>query len=406
MTVEPYRQVLALPGVRSVTLLALLARMPITAAGVVLTLHVVLALDHGYGAAGLVGGASTVATAIGAPWLGRVVDRYGLRRMLLMTTAAEALFWGSAPWLPYPALLSAAFVSGLLRLPAFSVVRLSLAALVPADQRRSAYSLDSMSTELSYMVGPLLGVLVATQASTTAAMLAVGALIVASGVTFYVVNPPVTSDGHVTRRQAPPWRGWLGPRLAAVLITTTGATLVLAGTDIAIVAALQHTGQVSWIGLVVFVWCLTSLVGGFVYGALPRAGAVPPMVLTALLGLLTIPVGIGGSWWAMCLTIVPAGLLCAPTLAATADSVSKLAPESVRGLVMGLHASAMTVGFAIGGPLAGSVADASSPPWSFAAAGAAGMTVAVIAWLVGRADAPRVPPPTSEPARALVTTSR
>jgi MFS family permease len=285
------------------------------------------------------------------------------------------------------------------------VIRQSLAALVPADQRRSAYSLDSMSVELSYMVGPLLGVLVATQVSTSAAMLTVGVLIVASGVSFYVVNPPVKSAAHVARRQSPPWRSWLGPRLVSVLITTTGTALVLAGTDLAIVAALQSTGQVPWIGLVVCVWCLASLVGGFVYGALPRAGAVPTFVLTALLGLLTIPAGIGVSWWAMCLTIVPAGLLCAPTLAATVDSISKLAPESVRGLVMGLHSSAVTVGFAIGGPLAGSVADAASPPWSFAAAGAAGITVAGIAWLVSRAGLPQAPPPPTEPPRTLVTAS-
>jgi len=383
VTVEPYRRVLAISGVRRLTVLAVLARIPITATGIVLTLHVVLTLGHGYGAAGLVGGASTMASALGAPWLGRIVDRRGLRPMLVMAIVAEALFWFSAPWLPYPALLAAACVAGLFTLPVFSVVRQSLAALVPEDQRRAAYSLDSMSIELSYMVGPMVGVLVATQVSTTTAMIGCGAAIVTSGVALYVVNPPVKSERHsAAAATAVPWRSWLTPQLASVMIMTAGATMVLAGTDLAVVGALQSAGQTSWIGLVVAVWCLASLVGGFIYGALPRA--VPPLVLTALLGALTVPVGLGTTWWSLSLMIVPAGLLCAPTLAAVADSMSRLAPESVRGLAMGLLSSSITVGFAVGAPLAGAVIDASAPPIAFVVAGLTGVAMAAVAWVVGR----------------------
>jgi MFS family permease len=254
VNVEPYRRILAIAGVRNLTLLALLARIPITAAGVVLTLHVVLALDHGYGAAGLIFGASTVATAIGAPWLGRFVDQHGLRPMLVLSIVAEALFWFSAPWLPYPALLASAFVAGLFTLPMFSVVRQALAALVPEDQRRAAYSVDSMSTELSYMVGPMVGVLVAIQVSTTAAVLGVGVAIVTSGVALYVFNPPVKSEQHEVGGSPPSWRSWLRPRLVSVLIVTAGAAMVISGTDLAVVAALQGAGQEPWIGMVIAVW--------------------------------------------------------------------------------------------------------------------------------------------------------
>jgi predicted MFS family arabinose efflux permease len=172
---------------------------------------------------------------------------------------------------------------------------------------------------------------------------------------------------------------------------------------------LQGSGQVSWIGLVVAVWCAASLVGGFIYGALPRA--VPPLALTVLLGLLTVPLGLGTSWWALCLLIVPAGLLCAPTLAAVADSVSKLAPEAVRGLVMGVHSSALTVGLAIGAPLAGFVIDASSPAWAFVVAGTTGVAVAGLAWWVERdgfgRSGPRGsgPEPASQDARSAATIS-
>ncbi|PWU53444.1 MFS transporter, partial [Micromonospora globispora] len=184
VNLKPYREALALPGLRSLLLVSVLARIPLTATGVTLTFYVVLDLDRGYGAAGLVGAALTVGAAVGAPLLGRLVDQRGLRPVLALTTVAEALFWASAPALSYPVLLPAAFLAGLLALPVFSVVRQSVAALVPADRRRPAYALDSMSVELSFMVGPALAVALATAISPRITLWAVGAGIVASGVVF------------------------------------------------------------------------------------------------------------------------------------------------------------------------------------------------------------------------------
>lgn len=408
MRLEPYRAVLAIPGVARLTAVALLARVPVTAAGVVLTLHVVLTLGHGYGAAGLVGAVATIGTAIGAPLLGRIVDRQGLRGMLVLATVAEGVFWSVAPWLPYRVLLVTAFIGGVLALPVFTVVRQSLAALVPLEQRHTAYAVDSISVEMSFMIGPMLGVLAATRVSTTAAMLGVGATIVCSGVALYTLNPPIRgnapadipdsaggTDGGTAgsldgpgnpdgaARQSVPQsvRAWLSPTLASVLVATAACTIILAGTDVAIVASLQSTDHVSWTGVVMAVWALASIVGGFIYGALRRG--VSALTVAMLLGVCTMPVGVlGGTWWVLCLTIVPAGMLCAPTLASLADAVSRLAPETMRGLVMGLHGSALTVGLAIGAPLSGAVVDSSSPAWGFAAVGGLGAVLALSALLL------------------------
>jgi MFS family permease len=85
-----YRAVLALPGVTPLVVLSLFARLPASAAAITLTLHVVLTLDLGYAAAGAVGAASTVGMAVGAPLLGRLVDRRGLRTALALTIVAAA----------------------------------------------------------------------------------------------------------------------------------------------------------------------------------------------------------------------------------------------------------------------------------------------------------------------------
>ena len=393
MNLEPYRQALALPGVRPLLLASTLARVPTTAASVTLTLFVVLVLNRGYAAAGLVGATMTVGAAIGAPLLGRLIDRRGLRPVLVVTTVAEALFWSTAQTLPYPLLLPAAFGGGLLALPVFSVVRQSIAALVPADRRRPAYALDSMAVELSFMTGPALAVLLATTVSPRFTMFAVGGGMVVSGLVLFALDPPIRAKDDPSAAGSPPprRREWLTPRLLGVLAVGAATTLVLGGSDVSVVAMLRASGQVGWTGAVLAMWGAYSLVGGFAYGAASRP--VSPLLLVGALSLCTIPVGLsGGQWWLLALALVPAGVLCAPTLAATADAVSRLAPPSVRGEAMGLHGSAVTVGLALGAPLAGAVIDASSPAWGFAATGLLGALVA-LAILPGelrrRSPAPR-----------------
>jgi predicted MFS family arabinose efflux permease len=376
--VRAYREVLRLPGVRALILVGLLARIPSVSAGVTLTLHVVLDLDRGYAAAGLVGAAATIGAALGAPLLGRMVDRRGLRPVLVLTTIAEALFWSTAGALPYPILLVAALVGGLLLLPTFSVIRQSLAALVPEEQRRPAYALDSMSVEVSFMIGPALAVLLATTVSPRATMYAVGGGIVLAGLLLFVQDPPIRADHEAApSTQRVPLRSWLTPRMVGILAISVATTLVLGGTDVAVVAVLREAGQVQFTGLVLAAWGVYSLAGGFAYGAVRRAP--PPVVLMLVLGLFTIPVGFAGDqWWLVAIALLPAGALCAPTLASAADAVSRLAPPEVRGLAMGVHGSAITVGLAVGAPLAGAVIDASEPAWGFAATGLVGALVALV----------------------------
>jgi len=383
MSLAAYHRVLALPGVRSLTLLGVLARIPHTAISMVLTLHVVLSLDRGYGDAGLVVGAFTVGAAVGAPWRGRAVDRLGLRRALVPSLVVEAMVWSTAPWLPFQALVGAVVLAGLLGLPVFTVIRLSLSVLVPEPQRRTAYALDSMAVEGSFMVGPALGVLVATHGSTTVAMMLLGGSTVVAGIALMVVNPPTRSAAAapaVASAREPAGRRAgrvpVSAALLAVLGATAAATLVLAGTDVAIVAELRGHDALDLTGLIMVAWCGSSLLGGLVYGAAPRG--VPPLALLLALAALTVPIGLASSPLVLALAVLPAGALCAPLISATAEAVARLVPERVRGEAMGWHGSALTAGSAAGAPVAGFAIDAVAPWAGFAVVGSAGAVLAVI----------------------------
>jgi MFS family permease len=423
MPLAPYRSVLSVPGVRAVTVLGILARIPHTAVGVVLTVHVTQGLNRGYGAAGLLVAALTVGMAIGSPWRGRAVDRLGLRRALLPSVIVEGLVWGAAPLLPYEALLVAVAVAGALGLPTFTVMRLALSVMVPQEQRRTAFALDSVSVELSFMVGPALGVLVATQASSSTALLVLGATTVLAGFALMVVDPPTRAapgvpapaDGSAAatsgcssqtacvvapasvaedvppRGPGPHGRVPLSPALLSVLAATAGATVVLAGTDVSIVAALREADNLDSTGIVMAVWAFASLLGGLVYGALRRG--VLPAALLLLLGVLTAPVGLApGAWW-LCLAVIPAGFICAPVVTATAEAVAALVPERVRGEAMGWHGSALTAGTALGAPLAGAAIDRVGPWAGFALVGAVGAVVALLGLAAVRVRRARRPVP-------------
>jgi MFS family permease len=377
-----FREVLALPGVTPLMTLSLLARVPASAAAITLTLHVVLTLDLGYAAAGAVGAASTVGMAVGAPLLGRLVDRRGLRTMLTVTITSAAVFWSVAPYLSYPPLLIGSFLGGLLSFPVYSIIRQALAAAVPAQRRRPAFALDSMAVEVSYIIGPAVGSVLVVTLSSPVAMAVVGAGWVATGVAFRLLDPPTRTGTAEPGERPPPVRTWLDRRLVAALLATAATVLLVFGTELAVIASVQGSGPVYAIALVNAVWCLASLAGGFRYGSARRSH--PQALLVAALAAATLLVALGGVWWSFALLLVPAGLLTAPALAAGSERVSALAPEPARGVVTGLHGSATTLGAAAGTPLAGILIDTASPAVAIVAVAGAGLALACVAALLPR----------------------
>ncbi|GAB2857696.1 MFS transporter [Actinoallomurus bryophytorum] len=383
MTVEPYRRVLANPGVRALLLVGLVARIPVIATGLTLTLHVVNGMNLGFLQAGLVGAASTAGVAVGAPAAGRFVDRHGLRPVLVVTTAAQLVFWPSAAFLPYWPLAVGAFVAGVLSLPVFSVLRQCVAAAVPAEQRRTGFTLDSMLVEVSYMIGPAVAVSATAALSSGWTMVLVGLGLVGSGVALLVLDPPTRTDEERERDEAAvPRRQWLTPALLALLGVTLAATFVLAAAELSVVAVLKADSATRWTGLVIGLMALSSLVGGFLYGALPRGFS--PLVMIGGIAALTVPLGLVGDWQWLCLALVPSGLLCAPALSATVDAVSRWVPTAARGEAMGLHGTALTLGIAVSGPVTGVIIDDWGTDWSFAVAGLGGLLIVALAVPVSR----------------------
>lgn len=385
MHLGAYRHVIALPAVRSVLLLGFLVRMPMFATGIVLTLHVVTTLGRSYGEAGLVSAAFTLALAVSAPWRGRLLDRHGLRRVVAPSIVATGLVWTTLPFLPYAVLLPASVLGGLFVVPTFSILRQALLAAVPEDRRRTALSLDSVFIELSFMIAPAVAVWAAATYDTQWVLLAVAILNLVAASALYVVNPPITPEAVRevgATVDAPGDKRWVSVGALAVLAAAAATSIVLAGTDVSIVAALRETGDTAAIGWVLSVWGAGSLVGGLVYGAWHRSISV--FWLLAGLAASTVPVALAGSLPWLVVLLFLCGVLCAPTITATLDHLARLVPEGSRGEAMGWHGSAMTAGQAIGAPLAGFAIDHAGWGWGFVSVSLVALAIAVVGGVAER----------------------
>ena len=379
--------------VRRILVLGLLIRIPLWAAGVVLTLHVVTHLDRSYTEAGLVEMVLCIALAISGPWRGRRLDRIGLRATVAPSLGVLAVTWTIAPWVGYWALLVLVGVAGVFVVPTFSIVRQVLIGTVPDHQRTAVLSVDSVVVEFSFMIGPVLGVLAATYLPTPRALMICQLTAVAGALALWIDNPPLGQDADPDEPRHRV-REWLSPAVVMVLALCVAATVILTGEDLGAVAAMRAMHHTTSIGWVLALWGLGSAIGGIIYGALHRHP--PAAVLLVLLAASTAVVSLGDNRLTFTALLFVSGMFCAPTITATIDELSRIVPASVRGEAMGWHGSALTLGGAAGAPIVGWAIDHGGWEGGFELAGLLGATIAVTGLTVqavrGRGGVPELEP--------------
>ncbi|MBD8158026.1 MFS transporter [Pantoea agglomerans] len=353
---EKYADLLKDTQLRNIIMLGLLAKIPVVAIPATLTLLVVVGLDAGFTWAGIINAAWMAGAALGSPWQGRYMGRYGVRKLLRFILIIQLLFWTSAAFLPLPLLAVAAFVGGIFCFAAFTIGRMAIAELSASENRHSAFALDAITTEFAYMSGPPLTVLVSASWSPRAAVIISGAFILALIVYYFIANPGVTSKAMTPASpQRIAWSAFFKSRLSTSLLLTVVATFVIASYEVVGLAALKHFGQITWAAWFYIACGVASLIGGIVYGGFNKPPAT--ILICALLAIATGIIGFSQNALAVCLLIIPSALLCAPVFSATANDISRFAAPEQRGLAMGTYGSALTAGNAIGFPLAGLIVD-------------------------------------------------
>jgi hypothetical protein len=238
MSSATYRTLLRTPSAAAFFLTAAVGRVGIamTGLGIVWLVH---SRTGSYATAGLVTGGFAVAEAIAGPQLARLIDRFGQTRVLPPALVAHAaavatllalVAAGTPDWV-----MTAGGVLAGATIPQLGALSAARWAALLRDERAAAlptaFTLEALANELSYLVGPVLvSILGATGHPALGTTLA-GTLVVAGGLSF-----------AAQRRTAPP------PASAASAHNRTSRSLlrrgfaVLAGVNLAIGVFFGATG--------------------------------------------------------------------------------------------------------------------------------------------------------------------
>lgn len=377
---NPYRALFNLPGTRTFVLAGLLARLPLPMTGIgIITL--LAQLRGSYALAGAVSATFVLAYALLSPRISRLVDRHGQRRvlplaMMVSVTGTALLLLGTwlelGDWSLFVGALLAGFMPSL-----SAMVRARWTALYRGQPLlQTAYSLETVLDELTFIAGPPLSVGLCVTLFPQAGPL-MAALLLVSGVLALVVQrigePALTmagdqADGSLLR---------LGEvRLLTLLMVAMG---VIVGTvDIVSVAFAAERGQPAAASLILAAYATGSCVAGLAFGALKLQQPLPRLLLLGGLATAatTLPLWLAGSLPALAAAVLLAGVFFAPTLIVAMSLVERVVPpgrltEGMTWLLAGLN-----VGVAAGAALSGQVLDAHGTQAGFAVAlGAGGLVL-------------------------------
>jgi MFS transporter, DHA1 family, multidrug resistance protein len=200
-----YRQALAFLFVSGGVLIYLLVARILLRAGMVVVLPTMALLvqsllptgAHAALVTGVVSGSMAIGGALGAPLIGNWGDRWGHRRMLMLSGAI-----GVAAFIPQAFAPSAAwlifwqFWAGFAEGGTLANTMALLAGLARGGREGTVFGLDASATGLASTAGPLLGAVVAVGLGLRAPFI-VAALVLAAGVLVVLLRVPETEVPHV-----------------------------------------------------------------------------------------------------------------------------------------------------------------------------------------------------------------
>ncbi|GGV12131.1 MFS transporter [Streptomyces spectabilis] len=357
-----YREIFSAPGAKAFSSAGLVARLPLP-----LTHMGILAMlsetTGEYALAGLVAGTFTFSMAFLGPQVSKAVDRRGQSRVLPVATGVSVL--GLAGLLlcatsdaPRWTLFLFALLSGLM--PSMSaMVRARWTELYRGrPQLTTAYSMESVVDELTYVISPALAVVLSTALFPQAAPMAAGLLLLV-GVALFVpqksTEPPVkprTADGDGGSALSSP------PVLVLALILLCGGTIP-GMVDTMGLAFAEDAGNKSLAGLVFAVYAIGSGISGLLFGARRIDVPLPRLLLIGVTGtaLTTLPFLLVDGVWGMVVVVFVAGVFFAPTMVVIMAMVERTTPEHQLTEAMTWMIAGLQSGVALGAAVTGVVYD-------------------------------------------------
>lgn len=388
-----YRDVLSRPGAALFSFTGLWSRLPLSMAGLGIVLLVSERTDS-YGRAGVMAAAYVLAAAAFGPFQGRLADRVGQAKVLVVVGAVYAI--GIALMLvaiesdwrtPLPHLC--AVLAGLATPQTGSMVRARWThAVSERSQLNTAFSIEAVLDEVVFVVGPVLVTFLTLEVADISGLVFAGAAATlgswALALQRRTAPPLVAHDGQP---RAPINWSLLGPLVAV----SVGLGMLFGSTEVIVVAFTEEQGQAGAAGAVLAVWAGGSLIAGLAVGALPQTRQPIRQFRSAMLALalLFAPLGLLPSSVWLAVGMFLAGVMISPTLIAMVNITELGVPASRLTEALTWTGTGMAVGVAPGAAVAGWVIDHQGASAGFLVPLIAGLAASAVAWSI------RIPPRTA-----------
>lgn len=386
-----YRAALTAPGAVGPVLASALGRFPIAMAGLA-TLLYVQRTTGSFAAAGAVSAGVLIGVSLGSVVQGRIIDRLGGTRPLLLATlvfvaAGAALVAAIETGRPLAVTVGLAVLTGFTQPALPGASRALWAVLLPPGPRRTAaFSYEAISLEVFFILGPALAALLITLPWPGTGLVAALAAMAVGSVGF-ALSPAVRRQPLPEVRRHVGLLGALArPGMRTVALASLGFGLVVGTVEVGVPAVTAAAGHPAMGGVLLSAWSVASVVAGVAYSLSPwpRPLHLRMPALLAGFAVCVAAMAISGPTGAVGLLVVAmlaAGALITPQVTAHSLGVELVAPPGTATEGFGWVVTAATLGLAVGQSTAGVVVEHAGPAAAFLAGGAFGAVVAACLWL-------------------------
>lgn len=358
---NPYKAIFQVRGTKGFAAAAFVARLPVAMAPI----GIVTMLSEsrgGYWLAGAVAATFTLANALAAPQVSRLVDRFGQFRLLIPTTLLSVIGFallltathrGWPSWTLFAAALLAA------AMPSISaMVRARWTALFDGrDELNTAFAFESAADELVYIAGASLSVGLGVALFPEAGVLASTILLAAGTIAFVAqrgTEPPLRTETGAAGRSAILLRP-----VQLVTLTMVFVGAIFATAEVTTVALTRDLGRPGAASLIIGVYAAGSFVVGVILGGLTLKAPLHRQFLAAVVALLvtTAPLLIADSVPLLAATVLLSGMAVSPTFITAFGLVARrVAPAALTEGITWVG-TGIGIGMALGAFVSGAVVD-------------------------------------------------
>jgi MFS family permease len=361
-----YRPLFEVPGARVFITGGMIAR----SAGSMFAVSVVAmvaARTGSYELAGAVVAVGMVSLALFAPFLGRLVDRYGQRRIaipfflwsgfwVVMTLLTSVRGWPS--WLLF---ITFPLCGAIPNLGTMARARWSHIFAHDPKKLHSAMSFEQVMEEITFVIGPVLAIWLSTTLFPEAGF-AFAAIAYAVGVLVFIsarsTEPPV-----VPHHERPEEHAHTVPGLVplAFIMVMTGA--IFGVNEVVTLAVSEVAGASSAAGAILALYAVGSAAAGLVFGHFSHGRNLVKLLMAGTLGMavLELPVLFAPNLWALAGLMLVAGMATAPTLITTMNLIERIVPKAQLNEGMTIVLTGLIIGIAAGSAVSGTVVDHIGP---------------------------------------------